>query len=81
MNAMRRSAPRTVRLPGRAEDAGVWSVAAGAGHIWAVAPRDGALWRIDERTNAVTRIDVPHPPTGVAGTEGEIWVTVRADEP
>jgi class 3 adenylate cyclase/streptogramin lyase len=81
LRALGRSTPRTLRLPGHAQDAGVWSVAAGAGHIWAVAPRDGALWRIDERTNAVTRIDVPHFPTGVAGTEEEVWVTVRGDEP
>ena len=81
LRATGRSTPRTVRLPGHTDDGGVWSVAAGAGHIWAATPRDGALWRIDERTNAVTRIAVPHMPTGVAATEGDVWVTVRADEP
>ena len=81
LRATGRSTPRTVRLPGHTDDGGVWSVAAGAGYIWAATPRDGALWRIDERTNAVTRIAVPHMPTGVAATEGDVWVTVRADDP
>lgn len=69
-------APHSVSLPVE-QDAGVWSVAAGAGAVWATTPRDGTLWKIDPKTNDVTRIAVPYLPTGVAADENDVWVTVR----
>jgi DNA-binding SARP family transcriptional activator/streptogramin lyase len=56
---------------------GVWTVAAGAGHIWATTPRGHALWRIDPKTNRTKRIPLPYNPAGVAVHDGAVWVTVR----
>jgi class 3 adenylate cyclase/streptogramin lyase len=68
--------PRSVYLVGRA-DAGVWNVAGGEGYVWATMPRDGGLWRIDPKTDEVTRIAMPHLPSGVTTSAGDVWVTVR----
>jgi class 3 adenylate cyclase/streptogramin lyase len=69
--------PRTISLPVQNRDAGVWRVAAGAGHVWATTPRDGALWRVDPKTNEVTRIAIPHLPTGITADGDDVWVAVR----
>jgi class 3 adenylate cyclase/sugar lactone lactonase YvrE len=71
------SMPRTVSLPARNPQAGVWNLAAGEGHIWATTPRDGTLWRIDPTTNVATRIELPHFPAGVTASADGLWVTVR----
>jgi sugar lactone lactonase YvrE len=68
---------RVIELPSRAEEGGVWFVAAGEGAVWATEPRGGRLWRIDAESDKVTPIDVPHLPTGVAVGDGAVWVAVR----
>jgi streptogramin lyase len=72
--------PRHVALPVREEQAGVTSVAAGAGAVWATVPDSHALWRIDPKSNRVTRIGLRYFPWGVAVGDDGIWVAVRAQD-
>jgi streptogramin lyase len=69
--------PRMISLPVQNAQVGVWTVAAGEGYVWATTPRDGAVWRIDPETNVVTRIAIPHFPTGITTSAGNVWITVR----
>jgi class 3 adenylate cyclase/streptogramin lyase len=73
--------PRTISLPVQNALVGVWTIAAGEGYVWATTPRDGAVWRIDPETNVVTRIAIPHFPTGITTSAGNVWVTVRKATP
>ena len=68
---------RRISLPGG--NAGVWSIAVGAGAVWATTPRDGALWRIDPKTSTVARVNVPYLPTGVTADANDVWVLVRGE--
>jgi DNA-binding SARP family transcriptional activator/streptogramin lyase len=72
--------PRNIALPVAAEQAGVTSVAAGAGGVWATVPDGHAVWRIDPKTNKPTRIPLRYFPWGVAVGDDGIWVTVRAHD-
>jgi class 3 adenylate cyclase/streptogramin lyase len=71
------SRSRPIALPAQRAIQSVWNVAAGEGYVWAATPREQALWRIDPQTDEVTRIDLAQLPTGVATSDGSVWVVVR----
>ena len=75
-DAARREQLPPAELPGVTPDEwAVVDVAAASGYAWATMPAARSIWKID------ARIRMPYFPVGVAASEANVWVTVRAVPP
>jgi YVTN family beta-propeller protein len=55
------------------------AIAYGAGSVWVANGNDGTVWRIDPSSNvAIKKIHVGNRPSGLAVSNGRVYVTVQA---